>query len=92
MFDWFKSKKAQQNETAAQQVNLEVLTKFIEEYNSSNEKSIYAMYLWGRFANLNKTFGSLNKFQSADTESKNKYITTISTDAIIDLRDGNLAK
>lgn len=49
------------------------------------------MHLWGRFANLNKLFGNLNGFQSANIETKNKYITIISTDAISDLRDGNLA-
>jgi len=90
-FDWFKSKQGQQNEPPVQQANLEVLTKFIAEYNSSNEKAIYAMHLWGRFANLNKIFGNLKGFQSADSESKNKYITIISTDAISNLRDGNLA-
>lgn len=90
MFSWFNSKKDQKNEPSVNNHNPEALTKFVKEYNSSNEKSIYAMYLWGRFANLNKIFGGLKGFQSANTETKKKYITIISADAISDLRDGNL--
>ena len=33
MFDWFKSKKTQQDEPPVQQANIEALTKFIAEYN-----------------------------------------------------------
>lgn len=78
MFNFFKSKKKSLENTSEN----DPLIEFIAEYNSSLQKNMYAVHLWGIVEAFNKIFGDLGNYHKSDQSRKAQYISMIGEDAI----------
>lgn len=86
MFNFFKSNKNPSENISS----MNAVTKFLKEYNNSQQKNIYAMHLWGIVEAFNKIFGGLNNYQQADKSRQAQYLSMIGNEAIKSVKTKDL--
>lgn len=87
MFNWLKSKnETSKSNTLTPPTPLDVSLQFMREYETSENKDLYAIATWGIDKAFNKIFGGLDQYNSAEPSKKAKYLQMMATHALDHLK------